>query len=61
MDHDIFKAFCLRVSVEKDPKIIEMLKQRLLSLLSLESEFRARKPSVSTPVPRPKSYRAPTE
>ena len=61
MDHDIFKAFCLRVSVEKDPKIIEMLKQRLLSLLSLESEVRARRPCVRTPLPRSKAYRAPTE
>lgn len=37
MDHQTFRAICLRVADEKDPEIIELFKQRLRLLLSEET------------------------
>jgi len=34
MDNETFRAFCIRVADEKDPDIVELLKQRLRLLLS---------------------------
>jgi len=37
MDNYLFQAICVRVSDEKDPKIVELFKQRLRLLLSEET------------------------
>jgi hypothetical protein len=37
MDHETFRAICVRVADEKDPKIIELFKQRLRLLLADET------------------------
>jgi hypothetical protein len=37
MDHETFRAICVRVADEKDPKIIELFKQRLGLLLADET------------------------
>jgi hypothetical protein len=37
MDHETFRAICVRVADEKDPKIIELFKQRLRLLLTDET------------------------
>jgi hypothetical protein len=39
MDREIFRAICLRVAEEKDPKIEELFKQRLRLLLFDETEL----------------------
>jgi hypothetical protein len=37
MDHEVFRAICLKITEEKKPRKIELLEQRLCILLSEET------------------------